>query len=66
MESPFTQHLHTNHVPTDVEVECIRTLLMPHSEEVLRLEALIQDLTSQREKLVDYIASHKAFISLVR
>ncbi|KAJ7082293.1 hypothetical protein C8R44DRAFT_894816 [Mycena epipterygia] len=41
MESPFYQQLHTNYVPTDFEVECIRTQLASPSQELLRLESLI-------------------------
>lgn len=66
MDSPFAQHLHTNYAPSDLEVKAIRSHLIPHSQEVLRLGALISELSAQRNKTMDYIDAHKALISPVR
>ncbi|KAJ6571233.1 hypothetical protein B0H19DRAFT_987847 [Mycena capillaripes] len=66
MDSPFARHLHTNYVPSDTEVKCIEEHLLPHRLELLRLERLIQDLCSQRTKILHYINVHKALISPAR
>ncbi|KAJ7131065.1 hypothetical protein C8R44DRAFT_774345 [Mycena epipterygia] len=66
MGSPFAEHFHTNYVPSEAEMERIRVHLIAHSQEVLRLDSIIQDLASQRDKLVHYIDSHKALISPAR
>ncbi|KAJ7657322.1 hypothetical protein DFH06DRAFT_1045299 [Mycena polygramma] len=62
-ESPFREHLHTNYVPTDAEIEQIRAHLVPHEAELARLESLIQELTEQRDSVTRYIEPHKALIS---
>ncbi|KAJ7609552.1 hypothetical protein DFH06DRAFT_1485755 [Mycena polygramma] len=68
MQSPFAQHLHMNYVPTDSEVKGIRSHLrvISYTLEVSRLEALIKDLSNQRQKTMDYIAAHEALISPAR
>ncbi|KAJ7657387.1 hypothetical protein DFH06DRAFT_1473336 [Mycena polygramma] len=67
LDSPFHEHLGTNYVPTDAEIEQIRTHLLPHEAELARLEILleilIQDLTTQRDRVREYIEPHKALIS---
>ncbi|KAK7001467.1 hypothetical protein R3P38DRAFT_2649607 [Favolaschia claudopus] len=62
-ESPFQSHLKTNYIPTDPEISQIRAHLLPHEAEVARLDALIQDLCAQRERMKDYVDSHRALIS---
>ncbi|KAJ7161873.1 hypothetical protein C8R43DRAFT_1233444 [Mycena crocata] len=47
MRSPFTQHLNTNYVPSDLELHLIRTHL---------------DFTPQHHQIQDYIQSHRALI----
>ncbi|KAJ6493480.1 hypothetical protein DFH09DRAFT_947085, partial [Mycena vulgaris] len=49
----FSRHFNTNYVPTELEIQQIRTKLA-------RLETLIRDLTSQCDKIKDYIDSHTA------
>ncbi|KAJ7616850.1 hypothetical protein DFH06DRAFT_947875, partial [Mycena polygramma] len=57
-ESPFIQYLHTNYVPQNaLEVEAIRPHLVAHTMEVSRLEALIADLSAQRDKRLEYIGA---------
>ncbi|KAF7358051.1 hypothetical protein MVEN_00852400 [Mycena venus] len=63
LESPFRKHFNTNYVPTDADIECIRTHLVPHEAELARLEKLIHELTTQRDRVKNYIAPHKALIS---
>ncbi|KAJ6494268.1 hypothetical protein C8R45DRAFT_987781 [Mycena sanguinolenta] len=66
MQSPFSEHFNTNHVPTDVEIEQIRAHLVPHEAEFARLEALIQELAAQRDRVKEYIEPHRALISHAR
>ncbi|KAJ7635243.1 hypothetical protein FB45DRAFT_713527, partial [Roridomyces roridus] len=64
--SPFSQHLKTNYAPSEHEIKWIHSHLVPHTEEIARLDALIQDLTAQRQKAQDYIDAHKVLLSPVR
>ncbi|KAJ7615649.1 hypothetical protein DFH06DRAFT_1307255 [Mycena polygramma] len=57
---------HTNYVPTDTEIERIRSYLEPHEAESARLDSLVRELTVQRERVKDHIQSHRALISLPR
>ncbi|KAJ6492464.1 hypothetical protein C8R47DRAFT_1120802 [Mycena vitilis] len=66
MESPFSRYLHTNYVPRDAEVKAIRSHLVAHTLEVSRLEALILDLSTQRQKKLEYIGAHEALMSPAR
>ncbi|KAK6996913.1 hypothetical protein R3P38DRAFT_1948038 [Favolaschia claudopus] len=63
LESPFKSHLYTNYIPTDPEISQIGTHLLPHEAELARLDALIQDLCAQRDRVKNYVDSHKALIS---
>ncbi|KAJ7635212.1 hypothetical protein FB45DRAFT_911064 [Roridomyces roridus] len=65
-DSPFAQHLNTNYAPSEHEMKWIQSHLVPVSEEIARLDALIQDLAAQRQKAQDYIDAHKALLSPVR
>ncbi|KAK7001452.1 hypothetical protein R3P38DRAFT_3049202 [Favolaschia claudopus] len=62
-ESPFKSQINTNYIPTDPEISQIRAHLLPHEAELARLDALIQDLCAQRDRVKDYVDSHKALIS---
>ncbi|KAJ7606757.1 hypothetical protein DFH06DRAFT_1149841 [Mycena polygramma] len=63
----FAQYLHTNYVPRDTEVNLsFQTHLIVHTLEVLRFEALIADLSAQREESLGYIGAHEALMSLAR
>ncbi|KAK6996915.1 hypothetical protein R3P38DRAFT_3370723 [Favolaschia claudopus] len=67
LESPFQRYLSTNYIPTDAEIKQIRENILPDCEvELARLNSLIQDLTAQRDRVQDYLASHKALISQAR
>ncbi|KAF7376929.1 F-box domain-containing protein [Mycena sanguinolenta] len=63
LQSPFREHFNTNYVPTDTEIERIRAHLVPHDAELARLEALIRELTAQRDRVKEYIEPHRALIS---
>ncbi|KAK6977583.1 hypothetical protein R3P38DRAFT_3123693 [Favolaschia claudopus] len=66
-ESPFQRYLGTNYIPTDAEIKQIRGNILPDCEvELARLNSLIQDLTAQRDRVQDYLASHEALISQAR
>ncbi|KAJ7653131.1 hypothetical protein DFH06DRAFT_1093353 [Mycena polygramma] len=66
MESPFREYLNTNYVPSDAEILRIRAHLEPHEAELARLELLIHDLTIQRDRVKDYIDSHRPLVSYPR
>jgi hypothetical protein len=66
MESTFREHLHTNYVPNDAEIECICAHLAPHEAELARLDSLIRELTIQRDRVKAYIEAHRALISHAR
>ncbi|KAJ6484027.1 hypothetical protein C8R45DRAFT_1075323 [Mycena sanguinolenta] len=61
LKSPFCEHFNTNYVPTEAGIERIRAHLMPHEAELARLEALIQELTAQRDR-VKYESKHAAIV----
>ncbi|KAJ7764415.1 hypothetical protein B0H16DRAFT_1265181, partial [Mycena metata] len=66
IESPFRSHLGTNYVPSDPEIEEIAAHLAPHEGELALLDALLLELTAQRDRVKDYIDSHKALTSYPR
>ncbi|KAK6996907.1 hypothetical protein R3P38DRAFT_3287217 [Favolaschia claudopus] len=67
LESPFQRYLSTNYIPTDAEINQIRGNILPDCEaELARLNSLIQDLTARRDRVQNYLASHKALISQAR
>ncbi|KAJ6485384.1 hypothetical protein C8R47DRAFT_1130018 [Mycena vitilis] len=66
MQSPFAPYLHTNYVPSEAEVKGIHSHLIAPTLEVSRLEALIQDLSNQRQQALGYIAAHEALVSPAR
>ncbi|KAJ7359281.1 hypothetical protein DFH08DRAFT_845605 [Mycena albidolilacea] len=63
MESRFSHHFNTNYVPSDEEIECIRTDLVSHTQELVRIDERIRELSAQRDQIQAYIDSHKALIS---
>ncbi|KAF7350902.1 hypothetical protein MSAN_01652300 [Mycena sanguinolenta] len=72
-ESPFTNRLNTNYVPSDSEILEIRSLLVGPKEEIARIDARIEELEStlaqlreQRALLQSPIDAHSALISPVR
>ncbi|KAJ6559749.1 hypothetical protein B0H19DRAFT_1145730 [Mycena capillaripes] len=73
MESPFQDILRTNTVPSDVDCEIIRDLLQgpckelaDASQEVSRLQALVNAARRKRDVLKDFIDAHVALVSPAR
>ncbi|KAJ6493266.1 hypothetical protein C8R45DRAFT_989253 [Mycena sanguinolenta] len=73
MESPFSAFLSTNFVPTDVECDDIRaflrgprTKLADITEEIARLQSLLNEAMHQRDELQGFINVHTALVSPVR
>ncbi|KAJ6578974.1 hypothetical protein B0H10DRAFT_1745005, partial [Mycena sp. CBHHK59/15] len=73
MDSPFKGILHTNAVPSQSDCWRIRALLVgPRKEaheltqEIGRIQAMLDDLTQKRDHLVNLIDAHLALVSPVR
>ena len=73
MDSPFSLVLDTNYIPTDAEARQIQNLLsQPISSisrldsEISRMQAIIKDMSLTRDKLRNYVVSHRALLSPVR
>ncbi|THU90874.1 hypothetical protein K435DRAFT_246450 [Dendrothele bispora CBS 962.96] len=71
--SPFYHLLDTNYAASRAEAEHINEILRPHEqdlrnidEEIARLDTLLEDLRSQREKVVSYIHKHRQLLSPIR
>ncbi|KAJ7909579.1 hypothetical protein B0H13DRAFT_1616362 [Mycena leptocephala] len=64
MESPFQSLLHTNTVPSDVDCDRIRNLLMGPRKQVTKRR--LEYLTRKRDELTEYIDAHLALVSPVR
>ncbi|KAJ7604541.1 hypothetical protein FB45DRAFT_956460 [Roridomyces roridus] len=60
---PFVEHLHTNYVPTEPEIDLIHTHLAPYVAELARLESLIRDLSAQRDRIKAYVEPYRALAS---
>ncbi|KAJ6598524.1 hypothetical protein B0H10DRAFT_2441478 [Mycena sp. CBHHK59/15] len=73
MDSPFKNILHTNAVPSDADCQRIRALLVgPRkeaeelSQEIGRIQAVLDYLTRKRGHLVNFVDAHLALVSPVR
>ncbi|KAJ7508751.1 hypothetical protein B0H11DRAFT_1962453 [Mycena galericulata] len=73
MDSPFRGILHTNAVPTDAECKHIRDLLEDPrkeltklTEEIHRLQSLIDEVSKKRDELNDFVEAHLALVSPAR
>ncbi|KAJ7255834.1 hypothetical protein B0H12DRAFT_960797, partial [Mycena haematopus] len=73
MQSPFENILRTNAVPSDAECDSIRNLLEGSlkdladvSEEIKRLQSLMDEAAHKRERLQQFIDAHLALLSPVR
>ncbi|KAF7363767.1 hypothetical protein MSAN_01034500 [Mycena sanguinolenta] len=71
--SPFTDRLNTNYIPSDSEILQIRALLVDPVEEVARVDAQIAEielalsqLKEKRALLQTHIDAHKALVSPMR
>ncbi|KAJ7134090.1 hypothetical protein C8R43DRAFT_1022379 [Mycena crocata] len=60
------KQLRTGHVPTQPEIEVVQADLISMSNELVRLETLIRDLSGQRDKIKESIDMHKALLAPVR
>ncbi|KAJ7452899.1 hypothetical protein FB451DRAFT_1050704, partial [Mycena latifolia] len=73
LDQTYKDVLHTNFVPSDQECRRIRDFvvaptdkLQETTEEIARLEALLEQLTRQRDELAEYIDSHLALVAPAR
>ncbi|KAJ7643760.1 hypothetical protein FB45DRAFT_999104 [Roridomyces roridus] len=66
VDSPFTDKLNTNFIPSDSEVKQLRALLQEPVAELAQLDALISQLTAQRASLQAAIDPHRALLSPIR
>ena len=73
LDSPFAHLLGTNYIPTNSETRQILNLLsQPLSElsrldtEIDRLQAIIDDLYEQRDKVKKFVDAHRALLSPAR
>ncbi|KAJ7890354.1 hypothetical protein B0H13DRAFT_877524 [Mycena leptocephala] len=73
MESPFQSLLHTNTVPSDVDCDKIRKLVVGPRMQVVDLtheieetKRRLEELTRKRDELTEYIDAHLALVSPVR
>ncbi|KAJ7613529.1 hypothetical protein FB45DRAFT_1112136 [Roridomyces roridus] len=71
--SPFAAQLGTNYCPNDDEIVEIKQLIAGPSlranalgDEIAALQKRLDVLKSDRDRLLAYVASHKALISLIR
>ncbi|KAJ6605967.1 hypothetical protein B0H10DRAFT_1749327, partial [Mycena sp. CBHHK59/15] len=73
MDSPFKDILHTNAVPSDADCQRIGALLVgPRKEaeeltqEIGRIQAMLNDLAQKRDRLANFIDAHLALVSGAR
>ncbi|KAJ7716974.1 hypothetical protein DFH07DRAFT_347704 [Mycena maculata] len=73
MESPFSSILYTNAVPSDEESQQIHNLLVgPQkavaelTEELVRVQSLLDELTSKRDHINEFIHAHLALVGPAR
>ncbi|KAJ7127696.1 hypothetical protein C8R44DRAFT_560102, partial [Mycena epipterygia] len=73
MHSPFTDILHTNAVPSDADcVDILKLLQRPRqevadlTEEISRLQSLLDETTRKRDKLKQFIDAHLSLVSPAR
>ncbi|KAJ7689791.1 hypothetical protein B0H17DRAFT_1011856 [Mycena rosella] len=64
--SPFTDRLDTNYVPSDGEMDQLRLLLAEPMEKLARVEAAILELKMTRQALKAAIEPHKALMAPLR
>ncbi|KAJ7486606.1 hypothetical protein FB451DRAFT_1553885 [Mycena latifolia] len=73
LDSPFQNILHTNAVPSDADCQRIRDFLTEPrreladlSDEISRMQKLMDELTQKRAALDDFINNHLAMVSPAR
>ncbi|KAJ7643759.1 hypothetical protein FB45DRAFT_823492 [Roridomyces roridus] len=65
-DSPFTDKLNTNFVPSDSEVKQLNALLQEPVAKLALLDAMISHLVAERSSLQAVIDSHRALLSPIR
>ncbi|KAJ7055795.1 hypothetical protein C8F01DRAFT_1318544 [Mycena amicta] len=66
MTAPFESKLNTNYCPTEAECADIKAFLVEPTIRLRRLDAVIRQLTAERDKLAVEVAAHEALISPMR
>ncbi|KAJ7719186.1 hypothetical protein DFH07DRAFT_859518, partial [Mycena maculata] len=66
MDSPFTDILYTNSIPSDADCQRICDLLVGPRAEIAQLTDMIDELTKKRAALAEFITAHLALVSPVR
>ncbi|KAJ7055819.1 hypothetical protein C8F01DRAFT_1234314 [Mycena amicta] len=66
MTSPFSSKLNTNYCPSEAECADIKAFLVEPTIRLRRLDAVIRQLTEERDKLAAEVAAHEALISPMR
>jgi hypothetical protein len=73
METPFADKLHTNYIPLRHEMEQIHQVIAGPldaisqlNEEIARLQAMVDDLSRQRDELSKFVENHRALLSGAR
>ncbi|THU96191.1 hypothetical protein K435DRAFT_601299, partial [Dendrothele bispora CBS 962.96] len=64
--SRFQSILHTNHVPSPLEITEIRDLLRAPEQELMQIDAEIAKLQSRRVILDTFVTAHRALLSPIR
>ncbi|KAJ2930328.1 hypothetical protein H1R20_g6785, partial [Candolleomyces eurysporus] len=64
--SPFSQHLHTNHVPSSIEINHLRSLVDERQKLVDALDREITALTKRRDEHATFVKEHSALLSPIR
>jgi hypothetical protein len=73
MQTPFTDKLHTNYVPLSFEIDQIHQVIAKPlddisqlNEKIAHLQAIIDDLSRERDELSRFVEDHRALLSGVR
>lgn len=71
--SPYAHILHTNHVPSESQLQEIRRYLVKPEErlqrleaEIARMRAIVEGLESEHSKLKEFVDLHRALLSPIR
>jgi hypothetical protein len=73
MQTPFADKLHTNYVPLSFEIDQIHQVIAKPlddisqlNEKIAHLQAIIDDLSRERDELSRFVEDHRALLSGVR
>ncbi|KAJ2930329.1 hypothetical protein H1R20_g6784, partial [Candolleomyces eurysporus] len=64
--SPFAQHLHTNYVPSNTELNHLQCLVDERQKSVDTLDREIEALTKRRDEHAKFVKEHSALLSPIR